>query len=365
MILVENPSTRSFVVAQGSPTRFQVKRLGKGSLSLSWPIGRWWSGEPASVRRAAVSHEIRWSLSGRKWLGPAQCFADTARHRRGARSESQHGLARVSSSDGGFAVAGYGALSDVYEWLIGDDRLTPAEAAAVYYSDVVGSVPPNAHVLDCACGTGQLAVGLASLGLDVVAADASSGMVHRTEKVADEQGVSLRALRASWDELSDHLEDSTFDLVFCVGNSLGHAEGAAGRLTALEAMSRLLNPGGRIVLHSRNWELVRSAGSRVDVRDRLIRRNDRDAVVSYYWQIEQRWEEEHFLEIVVAQIEPDGAVRACSERLSIWPYRYEDLVAQLRSVGLTVQSTTFDPESDGYLVVAGRDQARGTSEPAR
>lgn len=68
---------------------------------------------------------------------------------------------------------------------------------------------------------------------------------------------------------------------------------------------------------------------------------------------------------MVAQIEPDGAVRACSERLSIWPYRYEALVAQLRSVGLTVQSTTFDPESDGYLVVASRDQARGTSELVR
>lgn len=189
-------------------------------------------------------------------------------------------------------MAGYGALSNVYEWLIGDDRLTPAKAAAVYYSGVVGSVPPNARVLDCACGTGQLAVGLASLGLDVVAADASDGMVRRTEKAADEQGVSLRVLRASWDELPGHLEDSTFDLVFCVGNSLGHAEGAAGRLTALEAMSRLLNPGGRLVLHSRNWELVRSAGSRVDVRDRLVRRDDRDAVVSYYWQIEQCWEQE-------------------------------------------------------------------------
>ncbi len=116
---------------------------------------------------------------------------------------------------------------------------------------------------------------------------------------------------------------------------------------------------------STNWELVRSAGSRVDVRDRLIRRCDRDAVVSYYWQIEQCWEQEHFLEIVVAQVESDVEVRACSERLSIWPYRYEDLVAQLRSVGLTVQSTTFDPESDGYLVAAGRDQARGTSVPAR
>ncbi len=262
-------------------------------------------------------------------------------------------------------MAGYGALSEVYEWLIGDDKLTPAKAATVYYSDVVGSLPPNARVLDCACGTGQLAVGLAGLGLDVVAADASDGMVRRTEQAASEQGVSLRALRASWAELPDSLEDSTFDLVFCVGNSLGHAEGAAGRLSALEAMSRLLRPGGRLVLTSRNWERVRSAGSRVDVRDRLIRRNDRNAVVSYYWQIQQRWEQEHFLEIVVAQIEPDGEVRACSERLSFWPYRYEHLVAQLQSVGLTVQSTTFDPQSDGYLVVAGLDHSRGTSEPAR
>lgn len=262
------------------------------------------------------------------------------------------------------AVAGYGALADVYEWLIGDDRLTPADAAAVYYSDVVGSLPPHARVLDCACGTGRLAVGLVSLGLDVVAADASDGMVRRTQKLASEQGVSLRALHASWEELPDHLEDSTFDVVFCVGNSLGHAEGAAGRLTALEAMARLLNPGGRIVLTSRNWERVRSAGSRVDVRDRLIRRHDRTAVISYYWQIEQHWEQEHFLEIVVAEIEPDGAVRACSERLSIWPYRYEDLVAQLRILGLMVQSTTFDPESDGYVLVASRAEARGTSEPA-
>eukprot|EP01032_Pedospumella_encystans_P035134 gene35134-39742_t len=123
-------------------------------------------------------------------------------------------------------------------------------------------------------------------------------------------------------------------------------------------MSRLLGPGGRLVITSRNWELVRSAGSRVDVRDRLVRRHGRDAVVSYYWHIEQRWEQEHVLEIVVARIEPDGAVQACAERLSLWPYRYDDLVAQLGNVGLTVQSTTFDPATDGYTVVAGRTYDR-------
>ncbi len=213
-------------------------------------------------------------------------------------------------------MAGYVALPDVYEWLIPDAKMTPAGAAAAF-GDLVATLPPSARVLDCACGTGQLAVGLAGLGLDVVAADASGGMVRRTQGLADEVGVSLRTLHSTWDELPDHLDASTFDLVFCVGNSLAHAEGAAGRSTALAAMSRLLSPGGRLVLTSRTWELERSRGSRLDTRDRLVRRNGRDAVVTYYWQIGQRWEQEHHLEIAVAQVEPDGSVQACTERLSI------------------------------------------------
>jgi SAM-dependent methyltransferase len=80
--------------------------------------------------------------------------------------------------------------------------------------------PSNARVLDCSSGTGQLAVGLARLGLDVVAKDASAGMVRRTLELADEHSVPLQALRVAWDDLPDYLDPSTFDLVICVGNSL-------------------------------------------------------------------------------------------------------------------------------------------------
>lgn len=100
------------------------------------------------------------------------------------------------------------------------------------------------RVLDCSSGTGQLAVGLASLGLDVVATDASAGMVRRIQELADEHSVPLQALRVAWDDLPDYLDPSTFDLVICVGNSLCHAQGTSGRLAALAAMSRLLNPRG-------------------------------------------------------------------------------------------------------------------------
>jgi SAM-dependent methyltransferase len=90
-------------------------------------------------------------------------------------------------------VAGYAALPEVYEWLMPDTKLSPAGSVAEF-ADVVQPLPPNARVLDCSCGTGQLAVGLAGLGLDVVASDASSGMVRRTRELAEEHHVSLRAL---------------------------------------------------------------------------------------------------------------------------------------------------------------------------
>jgi SAM-dependent methyltransferase len=251
-------------------------------------------------------------------------------------------------------VAGYDALAEVYEWLISDAKLTPAQFAASFH-DVTRLLPSNARVLDCSCGTGQLAVGLAGMGMQVVATDASAGMVRRTEQLAEESGASLRTARADWRELTDHFNDAGFDMVFCVGNSLHHAEGVSGRLAALGSMSRLLRPGGRLVLTSRTWELVRAAGSRLDIRDQLVRRNGRDALVIYRWEIAPHWELEHHIEIAVAQVNAEGSVLVRSELLSSWPYRYDELRLELQSVGLRVEKSTFDPEAEEYMVVATKE----------
>jgi SAM-dependent methyltransferase len=251
-------------------------------------------------------------------------------------------------------VTGYDALAEVYEWLISDAKLTPAEFAATF-DDVIRLLPSNARVLDCSCGTGQLAVGLSGLGIQVVATDASAAMVRRTENLAEQFGASLRTLRADWQELTDHFDAASFDMVFCVGNSLHHAEGASGRFAALESMSRLLRPGGRLVLTSRTWELVRAGGSRLDIRDRLVRRNGTDALVIYRWEIAPHWEQEHHIEIAVAQVAADGSVLVRSELLSCWPYRYDELGSQLTRAGLRVEKSTFDPEVEGYMVVATKE----------
>jgi SAM-dependent methyltransferase len=185
----------------------------------------------------------------------------------------------------------------------------------------------------------------------VVASDASAAMVRRTRRLAEEAGVPVPTVRAEWHELPEHFEDASFDMMFCVGNSLHHAEGARGRLAALDSMSRLLRRGGRLVLTSRTWELVRAGSSRLDIRDRLVRRNGRDALVIYRWEIAPHWDQEHHIEIAVAQVAADGSVIVRSELLSSWPYRYDELVGELHGVGLRVEKSTFDPGAEEYMVV--------------
>ena len=56
-------------------------------------------------------------------------------------------------------MSSYAALTEVHEWLMSDAKLTPAGSVAAF-SEVVKPVAAHGRILDCSCGTGQLAVGL-------------------------------------------------------------------------------------------------------------------------------------------------------------------------------------------------------------
>ncbi len=77
----------------------------------------------------------------------------------------------------------YGTLAAVYEWLVPELMLTP-EGSVAAFSEPIGALAPGARVLDCAAGTGELAVGLALSGFEVAATDASEAMIERTRALA-------------------------------------------------------------------------------------------------------------------------------------------------------------------------------------
>lgn len=246
----------------------------------------------------------------------------------------------------------YDDLATVYDWLVPDALLEP-EGAAATFAEALDGLPPGARVLDCACGTGQLAVGLALRGYEVTASDASVGMVERTRALADARGVDVHAAVSRWDRLPATV-DGPFDAVLCVGNSLTHAEGVAGRRAALGAMAQVLTPGGLLHVTSRTWERVRARTGALDVADALTHRGGRAGLAIRAWTLPDAWDAPHHLDVGVAELAGDRLIGVTSERLTFWPFTHEQLLADLRACGLEPTADSWAPDADRYGVAARR-----------
>jgi SAM-dependent methyltransferase len=254
--------------------------------------------------------------------------------------------------------AAYDELAAVYEFLVPDSLLEP-EGAAAAFAGALGQLAPGARVLDCAAGTGQLAVGLALRGLDVTASDASAAMVERTRALAAARGVELRTSTCGWNALGRQGWGEPFDAVLCVGNSLTHAPGRDGRRAALAAMAGVLRDGGLLALTSRNWERLRAARPRLEVGDGLVERGGRSALVVRSWTIPEAWAEPHGLEVAVALLGDDGAVTTQRELLAFWPFTEAELREDLRASGLAQVASTYAADAERYLVTACRGPGAG------
>jgi len=231
----------------------------------------------------------------------------------------------------------YASLADVYEWLTPEPLLTPEGNVAAF----ARWLPPRGRVLDCACGIGLLAVGLARAGYDAHASDISPEMIERTRA----HGVDVHARVCAWEDLP---ATGDFDAVLCVGNSLPHTP---NRRAALATMAGALRPGGVLILTSRNWERELAAGTRMEIEDRLVERAGRRALLSHAWTIEGELVR---LEVAVSLLAADGTVHTVSEAFPVWPFTHEQLHDDLRAAGLEPQASTYTPDVERYLVTARR-----------
>jgi SAM-dependent methyltransferase len=246
----------------------------------------------------------------------------------------------------------YDTLADVYDFLVPDELVTP-EGSAAAFRPYLENIAPGARVLDCAAGTGPLAVGLALQGFDVAATDASGGMVERTRALAAERGVEVVARECMWEDLGAQ-GFAPFDAVLCVGNSLAHAPGRDARRAALRAMAGILRPGGLLVLTARNFEQMRAERYGLRAFDHVVVRDGRKGVVFYSWWLADDWEDAHALDVAVALLGDDGAVTTVGERFAFWPFPREALGDDLRSAGLAPETSTYAEDADRYLVTARR-----------
>ena len=107
-------------------------------------------------------------------------------------------------------------------------------------------------VLDCACGIGTQALGLAALGHQVVASDLSPAEIARATHEADVRNLKLTFHVSDMTSLAE-VQDADFDVVAAFDNALPHLTPA--ELTqAIQAMGTKLKSGGFFVASIRDYD---------------------------------------------------------------------------------------------------------------
>lgn len=108
-------------------------------------------------------------------------------------------------------------------------------------------------ILDCACGIGTQAIGLARRGHRVIGSDASSAAVARARREAAVRGQAIEFRVADMRDLSPVPGDG-FDAVVAADNSLPHLIDAEDLVRALRQMAAKLAYGGVLLATVRDYD---------------------------------------------------------------------------------------------------------------
>ena len=109
----------------------------------------------------------------------------------------------------------------------------------------------SAHVLDCACGIGTQAIGLAALSYRVTASDISDGELAEAKTRAEEQDVDIRFEHADFCALSETFSEQ-FDIVIAMDNALPHMLTEEALDKAVKSIVSRIRPGGIFVASIRD-----------------------------------------------------------------------------------------------------------------
>ncbi len=123
-----------------------------------------------------------------------------------------------------------------------------------FLANQVGHRDPNS-VLDCSCGFGTQAIGLALHGHQVHVTDLSPVSVDCARRVSVEFGVAMTFGVADFRKLNETISD-TFDVVISCDNSFAHCLHDDDLAAALASIKTRLKPGGLVLVSIRDYDAL-------------------------------------------------------------------------------------------------------------
>ena len=150
----------------------------------------------------------------------------------------------------------YDNMATQYDKLFMDWQATTHEQAVILNNLFADSgFDKSACILDCACGIGTQAIGLATLGYTVTASDISDGELAEASERAEKNGVKIHFERADFRALSDTFSEQ-FDIVIAMDNALPHMLTGEDLELAVRSITGQIRPGGLFVASIRDYDSI-------------------------------------------------------------------------------------------------------------
>jgi len=150
----------------------------------------------------------------------------------------------------------YDNLASQYDKLFLDWRATTREQAELLSKIFRNNgFDTSSRILDCACGIGTQAIGLASLGYNVTASDISKAELAEAGKRASDAAVGIRFENADFCALSDTFSEQ-FDIIIAMDNALPHMLSLSALEEAVRSIVGQLESGGLFVASIRDYDAL-------------------------------------------------------------------------------------------------------------
>lgn len=154
----------------------------------------------------------------------------------------------------------WSSVTDFYDALADDYHLVYAdrwESALRHQGEALDAIIRSRHtaarsVLDCSCGVGTQAVGLALRSYQVTGTDISARSLRRAADTARALGAALQTAAADFRDLSGVADD--FDVVISCDNAIPHLLNDADIDRALSEMYSKLRRGGLLLVSTRDYD---------------------------------------------------------------------------------------------------------------
>lgn len=205
----------------------------------------------------------------------------------------------------------------------------------------IGSDPKT--ILDCACGIGTQAIGLALAGHKVTGSDLSPVAITRAQREAAQRGVRLPCCAADMRRLP--FRSSGFDVVLCADNAVAHLLTAEDVVAGLSQMRRVLVAGGRLVLTMRGDYLQLRRERRSATLPQMSTGPGGRTVSFQLWDWHSDGEHYDLEHIQLHDL--DGERRVSTRRTTSWALSQQQVSDFARQAGFT-DVAWYEPGEAGY-----------------